>query len=156
MIKLNRLTDYGVVLMARLAREEHRRETTVLTAAQLSTDSGVPLPTVAKILKQLTAAGLVVSQRGASGGYALSRPAEAITAADIIDILEGPVLLTACVDGSGDECGVEALCPMRGNWNKVNEAIRHALTEVSLVDMATPVLPFLDPSRPRPGLDGTH
>jgi FeS assembly SUF system regulator len=154
MIKLNRLTDYGVVLMARLAREEHRSEDTVLTAGQLAAESGVPAPTVAKILKQLTAAGLVVSQRGAGGGYALSRSAEEITAADIIDVLEGPVLLTACVDGSGDECGVEALCPMRGNWNKVNEAIRHALTEVSLVDMAAPVLPFLDPTRPRPGLSG--
>ncbi|MDP6709268.1 MAG: Rrf2 family transcriptional regulator, partial [Alphaproteobacteria bacterium] len=147
----------GVVLMARLAREGDRSRSadSVLTAGQLSSESGVPLPTVAKILKQLTAAGLVVSQRGAGGGYALSRSAEAITAADIIGVLEGPVLLTACVDGSGDECGVEALCPMRGNWNKVNEAVRHALEEVSLADMAAPVLPFLAPNGPQASLDGT-
>lgn len=138
MIRLNRLTDYGVVLMAQLARAEGAVE----TASHLSAANGVPLPTAAKILKQLAAAGLIVSHRGAAGGYALSRPAARITVAEIVAALEGPIVLTACVEGSVEHCGVEALCPMRGNWNRVNEVIQRALTEVTLAEMAEPVLPL--------------
>ncbi len=144
MIKLNRLTDYGVVLMVQLARQRDA----VHTASQLSSTNGVPLPTVSKILKQLTAAGLVISQRGASGGYSLSRQSDEISAADIIDVLEGPVMLAACVDGSIEHCGVEALCPMRGNWDRVNEAIRGALEQVTLTEMAEPVMRTFRPHRP--------
>ena len=148
MIKLNRLTDYGVVLMVQLARQRDA----VHTASQLSSTNGVPLPTVSKILKQLAAAGLVVSQRGASGGYSLSRQSDEISAADIIDVLEGPVMLAACVDGSIEHCGVEALCPMRGNWDRVNEAIRGALEQVTLTEMAEPAMPTFRPHRPAAGV----
>jgi len=65
--------------------------------------------------------------------------------AEIIQALEGPIALTACVDGSADGCDVESLCPMRGNWNKVNRAIHGALSQVTLADMAVGVLPFAPP-----------
>ena len=143
MIRLNRLTDYGVVLMVQLAREDEA----VHTAAHLSASNGVPLPTAAKLLKQLAASGLIHSQRGASGGYTLARPAESITVAEIIAALEGPIALTACVDGSPEHCGVEAQCPMRGNWNRVNMAIQQALNDVTLADMAEPVWPLPMPRR---------
>jgi len=77
----------------------------------------------------------VTSQRGAAGGYTLSGEPEAITVAQIIQAMEGPIALTACVDGATDCCGAESFCPMRGNWNRVNDAIRAALTSVSLADM---------------------
>ena len=143
MIRLNRLTDYGVVLMVQLSRSGDR----VLTARQLSAETGVPLPTVAKILKQLTSARLITSQRGAGGGYALSRAADDISAAQIIAVLEGPVVLTACVEDSLEHCCIEALCPMSGNWNKVNLAIRGALEAVTLADMAEPALPVAERAR---------
>ena len=96
----------------------------------------------AKLLKQLTSTGLVASRRGAGGGYALGRPATEITVASIIDALEGPIALAACVDGSVEQCEVEGICPMRGNWNPVNQVIRRALEEVSLHEMAAPVIPI--------------
>jgi FeS assembly SUF system regulator len=145
MIRLNRLTDYGIVLMVQLARADRA----VRAATQLSAANGVPAPTTAKLLKQLAASGLVRSRRGAGGGYALARPAASITVAEIVAALEGPIALTACVDGSIEHCGVEAYCPMRGNWNRVNRAIQDALNEVTLADMAEPMLPF----QPRPRLD---
>ncbi len=138
MLRLNRLTDYAVVVMAQMA---HRRDE-MRTAPQISQDTGVPLPTVAKLLNALARENLVSSQRGASGGYTLSRRAEEITVAEIIQALEGPIALTACVDGSGDNCGSEPLCPMRGNWDKVNRAIRHALSGVTLADMSLSFVPF--------------
>jgi len=142
MFKLNRLTDYAVVVMSQMAR----RLDEVRTAPQIAQDTGVPLPTVAKLLNALAHGQLITSRRGAAGGYTLVRPAERITVAEIIQALEGPIALTACVDGSADGCDVESLCPMRGNWNKVNRAIHGALSQVTLADMAVGPLPFAPPT----------
>jgi FeS assembly SUF system regulator len=131
MLRLNKLTDYAVVMLCHMgmARDD------VFTVPQLASDSGVPQPTVAKLMKQLGRAGVVTSQRGASGGYSLSRPPAEIAISDVITALEGPISLTACVDGADDSCDSMAMCPMSGNWNKVNQAIRHALDGVTLADM---------------------
>ena len=136
MFRLNRLTDYAVVVMAQMAQ----RRDEVRTAHQIAQDTGVPLPTVAKMLNALAREDLISSQRGANGGYSLSRPAAEITVAEIIQALEGPIALTACVDGTTGHCDVESLCPMRGNWDQVNKAIREALGTVTLEDM-TPNFP---------------
>src|SRR3546814_5284860 len=106
-----------------------------LSAQQISDDTGVPRPTVAKLLNLLGRAKLVTSQRGASGGYVLTAAPDNITVAQIIQAMEGPIALTACVDGATDCCGAEAYCTMRGNWNRVNDAIRQALSSVSLAEM---------------------
>ncbi len=134
MIRLSKLTDYAVVILSHMAA----REGEVYTTARLAERSGVPEPTAAKILKLLARASVLVSQRGSSGGYGLARPAAEISVAEIIVALDGPIALAACVEGSLDHCGVEQLCAMRGNWNRVNRAIRDALEEISLVDMAGP------------------
>ena len=138
MLRLNRLTDYAVVVMAQMARPGNR----VRTAQQIAQETGVPLPTVSKLMNALARDSLVASQRGAAGGYTLSRPADEITVAQIIQALEGPIALTACVDGSNGHCDVASLCPMRGNWDKVNKAIQNALSQVTLEDMSGPGMVF--------------
>lgn len=139
MFRLNRLTDYGVVVLMQMAQAPARR----VSATQLSEESGVPLPTVSKLLNQLARGGVIESTRGATGGYRLSAPAEEITIASVIQALEGPIALTACVEGAHDSCESELICPMRGNWEKVNGAIRRALAGVTLADMTVgfPALP---------------
>jgi FeS assembly SUF system regulator len=144
MFKLNRLTDYGVVVLTQMSGNPDA----LRTAPQVAQDTGVPLPTVAKLLNALAHEGLVTSQRGAAGGYSLNRPAEAISVAEIIQALEGPIALTACVDGATGGCDVESLCPMRGNWDKVNKAIHSALSQVTLADMATGFPSFGMPPEP--------
>ncbi len=144
MFRLNRLTDYGVVVLSQMSRNPND----LRTAPQISRQTGVPLPTVAKLLNALAHEDLIESHRGAAGGYTLSRPAEEISVAEVIQALEGPIALTACVEGSEDECGVEALCPMRGNWDRVNKAIYGALSEVTLADMAAGFWSFGVPSEP--------
>ncbi len=138
MFKLNRLTDYGVVVLTQMTRNPDD----LCTAPQIAQDTGVPLPTVAKLLNALAHERLITSHRGAAGGYTLNRPAEAISVAEIVQALEGPIALTACVDGASGGCDVESLCPMRGNWDKVNKAIYGALSQVSLADMATGFMDF--------------
>lgn len=140
MIRLSRLTDYGVVVMSQLGQDLDAAR----TAPEIAASTGMPGPTVAKLLKLLVKGGLVESRRGVNGGYALTRAMENITAADIIEALEGPVALTACVEGSDTDCGVESLCPMRGGWEKINRAIRTALEEVTLAELSAPA-DFLGP-----------
>lgn len=141
MLRLNRLTDYAVVVMTHMARRPDR----VSTAPRISQDIGMPLPTVSKLLNALARGGLLTSHRGAAGGYSLADRAENISVAGIIQAMEGPIALTACVAGSDDRCDVEALCPIRGNWNRVNQAIHRALDGVSLADMAAAPFAFPPP-----------
>ena len=123
MIRLSKLADYGIVIMTTLARHPGRQHNAPEVAAQ----SHIPQPMVSKILKALARAGLLVSHRGAKGGYGLARPAAAISVAEVICALDGPIALTACVEDGPGGCEIEALCPARANWQRINDAIRGAL-----------------------------
>lgn len=130
MIKLSRFADYAVVVLAELVRGDNAR----LSASDLSLRCKLPEPTVAKILKSLTRAGVLSSTRGVNGGYGLARMAEKITVAEIITAMDGPISLTDCAD-SRSNCVLEGQCAMHGRWSKVNLAIRTALESVTLIDL---------------------
>jgi FeS assembly SUF system regulator len=130
MLRLSKLTDYAVVVLVRLSGMEG-----VQTSPGIAAATGIPEPTVAKVLKTLAAGDLVSSQRGAKGWYRLNRPLFTIPIADVIAAIDGPIALTACVDGSTSECESQGLCPMRGRWDPVNDAIHKALSGITLADM---------------------
>ncbi|HEU0199163.1 MAG TPA: SUF system Fe-S cluster assembly regulator [Burkholderiaceae bacterium] len=146
MLRLSKLTDYGTVVMAHLARHPDRLH----SAAEVAAEVGVGLPTASKILKMLAQANLVQSARGAKGGYALARPATQISMAEVIDAIEGPVGLTECSVLSG-LCAQEKSCSIRGNWQRINQVIRRALTQMTLEEMAQPRFHpiFIEARRPR-------
>jgi len=131
MLRISRLTDYATVLLATLAGEPER----VQTATALAEQTHIAAPTVSKLLKQLQRAGLVTSTRGLHGGYQLARPASQISAAAILDALEGPVAITDCAAGHGN-CEIEAGCRVSRVWQRVNLAMRRALYDVSLAQLA--------------------
>lgn len=131
MFRINKLTDYAVVLLVDMARTNRVR-----AAHQIAAETGVPMPTVAKVMKALVRAGLVRSTRGANGGYHLARRAEHIPVADMIEAVEGPISVTACVESAEESCEREMFCPMAGHWNRVNGAVRAALEGITLADMA--------------------
>ncbi|MGQ0663127.1 MAG: SUF system Fe-S cluster assembly regulator [Pseudomonadota bacterium] len=139
MIRLSRLADYGVQLMTHMAVDRERLNSTQwLTAA-----TGLATPTVSKILTALTRDGLLVSHRGARGGYKLARDPAHISVGEIIAALDGPIALTVCVEHGPGVCGVESFCLSRHSWHKLNAAVRRALDEVSLAEIAAPA--FLSP-----------
>ncbi|MBO0334797.1 SUF system Fe-S cluster assembly regulator [Sneathiella sp. CAU 1612] len=131
MIKLSKMTDYGVVIMSEMARLPGR----TMTAPDVSLYTGLPVPTAAKILRILAKSPFLNSQRGAHGGYSLAKAPKDISIAEIVRAMEGPVAVTSCVDDSVDDCSVESCCPMRGGWEKINRALNTALEEVTLSDM---------------------
>jgi len=135
-LRLSKLTDYAVVVLSALSRDGGVGG--VRTAPELAIASGLAEPTVAKVLKALAQAGLVEGMRGARGGYRLGRPLGAVPLSEVIVAIDGPIALTACVDGAVGECDAEAICPVRGRWDPVNEAIRGALAAITVADLAAP------------------
>jgi len=137
--KINKLTDYATVVLVDMA------ETGLVRPSQsISESTGIPLPTVAKLMKNLVRASLVDSHRGVRGGYSLSREAAEITIADVIAAVEGPIALTACVDSSEEHCCYEHHCPANGKWNRVNSVVTDALRNVTLSDMVGDMHGFSD------------
>lgn len=130
MLRISKLTDYGTVVLARIANCDNR----VCSAADVAQATGIGVPTVSKLLKLLARAGLVTSTRGANGGYRLARPAHEISAANVIDALEGPVSITEC-SASDSHCDFESVCSVGGSWQRINVAIRRALDDISLIDL---------------------
>jgi FeS assembly SUF system regulator len=130
MLRMSKLTDYGTMVLAQLAA----RADGLSTAGQVADATHLRQPTVSKLLKSLVHAGLVVSTRGVQGGYALARPAAAISAAQIIDALEGPVAITECSSASSG-CELEPFCRVGLAWQRINRSIRKALEDVTLADL---------------------
>ena len=133
-MRLSHLADYAVVLMTAAARRPPGER---LSATELSAETGVPLPTSQKLMGQLTASGLLTSARGASGGFALARPAEAISLADIVEAVEGPIAMTVCAGQEGpSDCALDAHCRVKPHMGVVGNAVRGALGAVSLTELA--------------------
>jgi FeS assembly SUF system regulator len=128
-MRLSSMADYAVVTMTAAAR--HCGSVRV-SAGRLAEETGLPVPTVQKLVSRLTAAGLLRSTRGVGGGLKLARPAAAITLADIVEAVEGPIALTACCEHGRHDCTLEDDCTVRGHWPAVNQAMRGALAGIPL------------------------
>ena len=133
-MRLTHLADYAVVLMTAAAR---RPAAARLSATELAADTGVPLPTAQKLMGVLAASGLLSSVRGAGGGFTLSRPAETISLADIVEAVEGPIAMTVCSGHEGpSDCALDAHCRVKPHMGIVGNAVRGALGAVSLTELA--------------------
>lgn len=128
MIRLSKLADYAIVILASFGKGEG-----LATASALAGETGLSEPTVAKLLKGLAAGGLVLSVRGARGGYRLATGLESISVARVIGVIDGPICLVDCCEGR--DCGHEASCGLSGHWDVVNQAVRHVLETITLADM---------------------
>ncbi len=135
MLKLSKLADYAVIIISCL--DTYKGDS--ISASVLAQDTRLPEPTVAKVLKLLSGAGIVTSTRGVKGGYSLSRSLSHISIKDVIVALDGPIAMTACVEDSGEGCDFAPQCSMHGRWNQVNHAIKTALENVSIASMTAPV-----------------
>ena len=137
MIRLGKLTDYGLVLMTYIARNPDR--SSLHTARDLAVESRLALPTVSKLLKELLQGGLLVSHRGIKGGYSLARAPREISVAEIIAALEGPIALTECSTDVSGLCDLEPCCPIKNNQRIISQAVRGALGSVMLSDLIQPL-----------------
>jgi len=136
MIRLTNLADYAVILMCEMSHANSR-----LSAQDLASSTGVPVTTVSKILNLLSRATLLKSHRGIKGGFSLAGAPEDISVAEIIEAIDGPIALTSCVNGGKNcDCGFDDVCVLRPRWQLISGAVRGALEDVSLKDIAEPAL----------------
>jgi len=131
MLRLTKLTDYGILLMTHMASSDQAR----FSAAELAEATHIPLPTVSKTLQMLLHEKMLVSIRGAKGGYELTRPASKINVRDVINVFEGSIALTECNLEDGGSCEQHDVCSTSNNWKRINQAVRQALQDISLADM---------------------
>jgi FeS assembly SUF system regulator len=135
-MRLSSMADYAVLVMSAAARHCGGAR---VSAAQLALETGLPAPTVQKLVSKLSAAGLMRSSRGAGGGLKLARPPAAISLADIVEAVEGPIVLTTCLDPIKNDCAIEAGCTARAGWPQANAAVRGALAQVVLTQFVEEV-----------------
>ena len=144
MIKVSRMADYAILLVCKMSSAENK----VYSAHELSTITALKITTISKILTKLTKAKVTNSIRGVAGGYKLMMKAEDISICDIIDIIDGQVALTVCVDeDKNHSCDLESMCPSQGNWQVINNTVRNALNSVSIAEMANPFVANLQYKR---------
>ena len=132
-MRLSNMADYAVVTMAATARHCGGAR---ISATELAAETGIALPTTQKLVSILSKAGLLRATRGTGGGIQLARPAAAITLADIIEAVEGPIAMTSCVETGRHDCAMEGFCNVQPHWGVVNNAVRGALADVSLSTLA--------------------
>ena len=132
MFKLNKMTDYAIVCICILSSKANK----FVNAQEISIESGISLSTVQKILKLIVSkSDLIIALRGANGGYKLTKKASEISIIDVIEMMDGPLSITACVDGNHEKCGSRKKCFLEGNWNKINLMIRNTLHSYSIADL---------------------
>jgi len=136
MLRVTKLADYGIVVMTFFAAHNAHESS---TARDVAGAVKLPLPVISKVLKMLARDGLLISLRGAKGGYSLARHPREISVAGIIRALEGPIAITECNDRVQGQCGLEPGCPVRANWNLINRAIHSALEKITLAEMTRPL-----------------
>lgn len=136
LIRLSKLSDYGIVIMTHLAQGDHGQP----SAQAIAQLTHIPAPMTSKILKALTRSGLLRSHRGAGGGYELALDPDLISIAQIIEALDGRIALTECIDEASGECLIQDVCATRTNWQRINSAIRHALDGITLAEMSGSVV----------------
>ena len=135
MIKVSRMADYAILLVCKMSNDENK----VYSSQELSIVTSLKITTISKILTKLTKANVTDSIRGVSGGYKLTMQAEDISVGNIIDIIDGKVALTVCVEeGENHNCDLVSLCPSQSNWQIINNTVREALNSVSIAEMANP------------------
>ena len=140
-MRLSNLADYAVVTMCAASRHCGGGR---VSASELAAETGLPAPTVQKVVTKLTSAGLLRSVRGAGGGLQLARPAAAIRVADIVEAVEGPIALTACIDSQ--DCAVDHNCSVKPHWPVINDALRGALAAIPLTQLATGIAREKEPA----------
>ncbi|MCM8732111.1 SUF system Fe-S cluster assembly regulator [Hephaestia sp. GCM10023244] len=134
-MRLSSLADYAIVILSAAARRCGARGR--LNATMLAEETGIPLPTVQKLVSKLSGAGLIETLRGTGGGLRLARPPATINLADIIEAVEGPIAMTTCLEQGRAECCIEENCRVKPHWSIVNSAVRDALAAVSLASLSS-------------------
>ncbi len=135
MLRLTKKADYGLMALKYLAEQAQPARTGASQSAKdIAEAYHIPPQLLAKILQTLAKAGLLVSHAGANGGYSLARPADAITAFEVIRAIDGPLFITSCITIHGT-CDLAGHCTIKEPLRKVNDSIKDLLSGIRIADL---------------------
>jgi len=134
MIRVSRLADYAVLIIAYMSYNEGNK----FTASSITKSTGLTLHTVNKILSLLVKKKIIKGERGPKGGYMLLQNSNNISMRDLVEAIDGPVALTICVDDNDSKCNLYENCLTRDNWEIVNNVISDSLSKVKISQMRKP------------------
>ena len=143
MLRLSKKADYALIAITHLTLKPGSS-----SAREIAEQFDIPIELMAKVLQRLTRRGLLASQQGTRGGYQLAKAASAITIADVIQAIDGPVAVTAC-SAHAERCGQFAKCNVRDPLWKIREIIVSALNMTTVSELAqesTPVDVLIRPA----------
>ena len=133
MLRITKMTDYAVLILANLALHDNK----LLTAKEIASETHISLPTTQKILKKLNRKNLVISKQGASGGYSLDPETKKLSVATLLEKLDGDLSITQC-SSTDDQCEVEDFCNIGNAWQMINQRVQWALNDITLGDLIHP------------------
>ena len=133
MLRITKMTDYAVLILANLALHDNK----ILTAKEIASETHISLPTTQKILKKLNRKNLVISKQGASGGYSLDPETKKLSVATLLEKLDGDLSITQC-SSNHDQCEVEDFCNIGNAWQMINQRVQWALNDITLSDLIHP------------------
>jgi len=138
MLRFTKRADYGLMAIHYIAVHD---ELGSVSTKRIAEEFGIPAELLAKILQRLAKQGLVVSQNGPKGGYALGRRPSEITIGDVVRAIEGPVNIVSCLEDN--DCPQAPRCNLRRPIQKVQAAISQVLDSMSLAELAGDDVPAL-------------
>ncbi len=136
MFSLNKQSDYGMLILTHIASGPEKK---VFCTSELASNTGLSKTMVAKILKLLVKASILSSTMGSQGGYHLNKSAKDISLALVLDALNNPIQLTSCLNHKEDDCKVTQRCKTKPHWEKINQILKTAFTQVTLENMILPI-----------------
>lgn len=132
MLRINRKTDYAVRVMLALAK---RGEGVRISSSEIRDEMLIPHAYLQRIIADLSRTRLLQTYPGPNGGIQLGRPAGDITLKDVYEAIEGPLLISECLQGPG-QCTLDVCCPVRSRWSRMQALFVQELGSVSLVQLA--------------------
>jgi len=132
MFKLSKKTEYGILALQHMAAMDNGR---VATVKEMSESYNIPQSLLAKICQQLAKSSIINSVQGSRGGYALGKPATAISLAEIMEAIEGPIHIVDC-NFEAHNCGRDDDCTLKTGLNSIEAQMASFLNKITLQDFA--------------------
>ena len=134
MLRLSKKADYALIALSYMASPGQRQ---IITAREVAERHFIPVELLAKVLQRLVRAGVLTSIQGINGGYRLATAPRALSVAQVVEAIDGPLMLTACDDQS-DSCDQFGKCSIRDPLHRIRERIVAELESCSIEELAAP------------------
>ncbi len=136
MLSLSKRADYALLALSHLAVTQAEDPKRLVNTKEIAEQYEIPGELLAKILQMLARSGIVASHPGPTGGYRLLRPPAAISIAEVITVIDGPLSILQCSNGHGESCKQFSRCTIRDPMAEIERRVKNLLQDITLEDVS--------------------